>query len=151
MDLHNLLYKLESNIDNFEIENTSVSKSTIGWQIDHTLRVVNGVITQVKISNPDEYKSSFNFKRFVVFSINKIPRGKARAPKSVQATGIINKSELISQIEIAKKLVSEVYNFNEKSNFKHHYFGVLNLKQCIKFLEIHTNHHLKIIDDVLKK
>ena len=36
------------------------------------------------------------------------------------------------------------------SNFKHPYFGVLNLKMTKRFLEIHTNHHLKIIKEILQ-
>ena len=60
-----LLQQLENHIPNLEKTNSNVSNSTIGWQIDHCLLVINGVIRQVEISNPTEFKSKFNFNRFL--------------------------------------------------------------------------------------
>jgi hypothetical protein len=145
-----LVNRLESNFQNFESENSLVSKSTVGWQIDHSLRVINGIINQLKKSNSIDYKWKFNFPRLVVFTLNKIPRGKANAPKTVQSYEKIAIQDLINQIEIAKKLIMELNSLNKNLNFKHPFFGILNTKQSIKFLEIHTNHHLKIIIDILK-
>ena len=34
--------------------------------------------------------------------------------------------------------------------FRHLIFGNLNKKRTIRFLQIHTAHHLKIIQDILK-
>jgi hypothetical protein len=145
-----LVDRLEANVQNFESENSLVSKSTVGWQIDHSLRVINGIINQLKKSNSIDYKWKFNFPRLVVFTLNKIPRGKANAPKTVQSYEKIAIQDLINQIEIAKKLIMELNSLNKNLNFKHPFFGILNTKQSIKFLEIHTNHHLKIIIDILK-
>ena len=149
--LENLISNLESKIAHCDISNLEVSKSTVGWQIDHSLRVVNAIILQLKNSNQNDYKWQFNFKRLLVFSLNKIPRGKGTAPKSVQCYEKIIEQNLVILIEISKKLISELDSLPIKSNFKHPYFGVLNLKQSIKFLNIHTNHHLKIVNDILKK
>lgn len=145
-----LVNRLEANFQNFESENSLVSKSTVGWQIDHSLRVINGIINQLKKSNSIDYKWKFNFPRLVVFTLNKIPRGKANAPKTVQSYEKIAIQDLINQIEIAKKLIMELNSLNKNLNFKHPFFGILNTKQSIKFLEIHTNHHLKIINEILK-
>ena len=148
--LKTLLSELESKIEHCDVSNLDISKSTVGWQIDHSLRVVNGVISQLKNSNPEDYKWKFNFKRLLIFSLNKIPRGKATAPKSVQSFEKIFRINLINQIEISKKLIADLDNLHKNSNFKHPYFDVLNLKQTIKFLNIHTNHHLKIVNDILQ-
>ena len=51
-----ILDQLESHIPNFEKTNPRVSESTIGWQIDHSLLVINRVIDQLKGSNPENYK-----------------------------------------------------------------------------------------------
>ena len=148
-DLNSLIETLESKIEFFESTNQLISKSTVGWQIDHSLKVINAIIDTLKKSNPSNYKSNFNFKRIVVFAINSIPRGKANAPKTVRTNDEIFKQDLESQIEISKKLVTQLYTLQKNNNFLHPYFGILNLKQSIKFLKIHTHHHLKIINDIL--
>ena len=148
--LNHLITQLESKINDFETTNLEISKSTVGWQIDHSLRVIIGVISLLKKSNPDDYKWKFNFPRTIVFFVKRIPRGKANAPKNVQCSDEILKQDLKNQIETSKILILDLEELHKKSNFKHPYFDVLNLEQTIKFLNIHTNHHLKIINDILK-
>ena len=148
--LHKILLQLENHIPNLEKTNSRVSNSTIGWQIDHCLLVINGVIGQVEISNPTEFKSKFNFNRLIVFTTGKIPRGKIRAPKMVTPISIATAEELNSNIEIAKNKVSKLNNLPKNSFFKHPFLSDLNVKQTEKFLAIHTKHHLKIIEDILK-
>ncbi|MBC7642606.1 MAG: DUF1569 domain-containing protein [Flavobacterium sp.] len=149
-DLEKLVQELETNIVHKDKIKLDISKSDIAWQIDHSLKVINGIIFQLKNSNPKDYNWTFNLKRLLVFTLNKIPRGKATAPKSVQAFERIYETYLIDQIEISKKLISDIENLDKNCNFKHPYFDILNKKQTIKFLNIHTNHHLKIIKDILK-
>lgn len=148
--LHNILLQLENHIPNFEKTNSKVSTSTIGWQIDHCLLVINGVIGQVEISNPTEFQSKWNFNKFMVFTTGKIPRGKARAPKAVTPVEVASSEELKAKIELAKKNILKLATFSATSFFKHPYFNDLNVKQTEKFLTIHTKHHLKIIEDILR-
>ena len=42
----------------------------------------------------------------------------------------------------------DLETLNANSYFKHPYFGDLNLKKTLWFLNLHTNHHLKIIKDI---
>jgi hypothetical protein len=149
--LHNLLLQLENHIPDFEKTNSNVSNSTVGWQIDHCLLVINGIIGQLENSNPSEFQSKFNFKRFIVFTTGKIPRGKIRAPKVVTPVEIATLEELKFEIEIAKNNIQKLNDLPKKSFFKHPFLSNLNVKQTEKFLLIHTKHHLKIIEEVLKK
>ncbi len=148
--LHNLLLQLENHIPNFEKTNPKVSNSTIGWQIDHCLLVINGVVSQIEISNPTEFQPKFNWNRFVVFTTGKIPRGKIRAPKVVTPIDVATLEELKSKIEIAKSNIQKLNSLPKNNFFKHPFLNNLNLKQTEKFLAIHTNHHLKIIEEILK-
>ena len=149
--LSELLSQLESKIDAFETTNTKVSTSTIGWQIDHSLKVINGIISQLKVSELRKLPLRFNFAKTIIFITKTIPRGKAKAPKSVQSYDKIEKIDLRNQIELAQKLIIEFEELDNKCNFKHPYFGQLNKIETLKFLKIHTNHHLKIMNDILMK
>jgi hypothetical protein len=148
--LHKLLLQLESHIPNLEKTNSKISSSSIGWQIDHCLLVINGIINQLEMSNPSEYRPKFNFPKFIVFATGKIPRGKARAPKIVSPVDVATLEELNSKIELAKNNILKLNSFPTNAHFKHPFFNDLNVKQTEKFLKIHTNHHLKIIEDILK-
>ena len=150
--IQSLLDRLESNIPNFEKTNFAVSNSTVGWQIDHSLLVINTVVFQIKKSNPDDYKWKFNKNRFLVQTIlRKIPRGRVRAPKTVQPFEESTLEHLKSQLEITRNNVASLELLEAKNYFTHPFMGDLNLKTTIDFLELHTKHHLKIIEDILKK
>ena len=147
-----LLNQLESHIKDFEKTNPVVSNSSVGWHIEHSFLVVYAIANSLKKSNPNNYKWRFNFKRFWVLTLlKKIPRGKGKAPKSVQPVDEITLSHLKSKLEIVQNSVIELSSLEAKNYFTHPYFGNLNLKSAIDFLELHTKHHLMIIEDILKK
>jgi len=147
--LNQLIYQLENQIDNHEKLNLTVSESSIGWHLDHSLMVINGIIIQLKNSNPEQYKWRFNLSRFYIQTINKIPRGKGKAPKVVQPTEIASKEILTTKLEAARINIQELENLHQNSYFTHPYFGNLNLKNTLWFLNLHTYHHLKIINDII--
>ena len=145
-----LLLELESHISNFEKTNPKVSNSTVGWQIDHCLLVINGIIGQIEISDPLKFQPKWTFPKFMVFTTGKIPRGKAKAPKVVIPTQVATQEELLAKLAAAKNNVLKLDSFSENQFFNHPFFKDLNVKQTRKFLTIHTKHHLKIIEDILK-
>lgn len=146
-----ILDQLESYIPDFEKTNPNVSASTIGWQIDHSFLVINNVVEAIKKSNPDDYKWKFNKNRFLVHTIlRKIPRGRVRAPKAVQPFEEITAEHLKNQLKITRNNIAGLTSLESKNYFTHPFMGDLNLKTTIHFLELHTKHHLKIIEDILK-
>jgi hypothetical protein len=148
--LHHLLLQLENHVPNLEKTNPNVSISTVGWQIDHCLLVINGIISQLEISNPTAFQPKWNFPKFMVFTTGKIPRGKAKAPKVVMPIQVATQNELKAKLEAAKNNVLKLDSFSENQFFNHPFFKDLNVKQTKRFLTIHTKHHLKIIEDILK-
>lgn len=63
--------------------NTSVSSANVGWHIEHSLLVIIKMISALTASDPAQYKWKFNLARAIVFTINKFPRGKGKAPDAV--------------------------------------------------------------------
>lgn len=130
--------------------NSAVSSAPIGWHISHNLKVINNIIATMESSNPEDYKKEFSFKRLLVFVSRRIPRGKARSPKVVWPPEVIKIEDLNESLIEAKKNIQLLNKLPRKAHFKHPYFKHLNRDQTKTFLEIHTEHHLKIIRDILK-
>ena len=148
-NLENLLAEIESKISQQSVLNKSVSEASVGWHVEHILLVINGIISRLKRSNPAEFKGAFKMSRFIVFTTGIIPRGRAKSPESVVPKPFDTES-LIAHIAIAKERIKQLDEMNPNFFMEHPFFGHLKKEDTIKFLRIHTNHHLKIINDILK-
>ena len=144
-----LLNELEAHLSNHEAMNLKVSQSTVGWQIEHTLLTINGIVGAVQQSNPKDYKWKFSFIKIIILATKKIPRGKAKAPKIVVPKADIPFADLQQHLAKARETIKGLETVSKDHFFEHPYFGKLKLKETIRFLEIHTNHHLKIIRDII--
>ncbi|WP_246457507.1 DUF1569 domain-containing protein [Winogradskyella echinorum] len=142
--------QLENHIPKHETANPKVSKSTIGWQVDHSLKVINNVAKALQTSDPELYKNNFSFLGKFFFTIGFFPRGKAKAPKHVKPPEVVLEEDLRSQVLLAKSNIETLQDLDKNAFFKHPLFGNINTKRVHRFLELHTHHHLKIIDDILK-
>ena len=149
--LEKVLKDLENKIANQNAFNEKVSKSDVAWHIDHSLKVILAVTEALKKSNPTEYQWKFNFKRQLVYTLGFIPRGKGKAPKAVQSFEEITHQSIEQQFKKAAVALGELQQLDKNSNFQHPYFGSLNLKPTLKFLKLHTHHHIKIMNDIIGK
>lgn len=141
--------KIEQHLIHFNTENKGVSNRGVDWHLDHILRVMVSVTSQLKKSNPDDYIKTFNLKRDLIFLTKQIPTGRVQAPKHVNTLTKINKQEVLSLLEKVKINNSQYSKLPKNAYFNHPFFGHLNRKQTKRFLEVHTHHHLKIIDRIL--
>lgn len=149
MILTNLLFKIKNKLTFKNKINNRVSQSSVGWHLDHALKVINTVSEKTINSNPEDYKSNFNFKRLVLLNLGFFPRGKAKAPKITQPPKNILEAHVQAQLQTAHTNIKKLEKLSGNTYFNHPMFGMLNKKQTIRFLEIHTHHHLKIVSDIL--
>ena len=147
-ELKALLIELENKIQNQETINLLVSKSSVGWHIEHALLVMNLTIVSINKSNPENYKRTFNFNRLLVFVMNKIPRGKVRAPKAVQPTVDFTTASLKEHIEKSRHHLEKLSTLKANHYFEHPFMGHLNLTSTIRFIKLHTQHHFNIIKEI---
>ena len=149
--LNSLLDQLETKIAVCETSNPEISQGNVAWHIEHCLLTLDGVTKFLIQSNPKDYTWKFNLLRVVVLFRKKIPRGRAKAPKIVQPQENLNQESLLNHISQTRNAIKGLASVSKNHYFKHPYFGNLKLEQTIDFLKIHTQHHLAIMDDILKK
>ena len=142
--------QLQIHIPDYATTNTAVSSASVGWHIHHCLLVFTKISDALQHSDPALHKSSFNFKKLIVYTFKRIPRGRGKAPKTVQPQKSLLPNELQLEVQKAKDKTNALTQLNPTHYFEHPYFGNLNVKETILFLAIHTCHHLKIIRDILK-
>lgn len=78
-----------------------------------------------------------------------IPRGKGKAPDRVNKREPIHASELEEMGLKAHEAIEKLADLPKNSFFNHPYFGHLDRNAAIRFLKIHTKHHLKIIREII--
>jgi len=146
-----LVAQLETFLPQHNLINTNVSKSAVGWHIHHALLVINVIIENIKQSDPDAYRSKFSFWKTVIFAVKRIPRGKAKSPKTVQPPEASALAGIQQELDAASVSIKQLEKFTPNHFFVHPIFGKLNVPSTNTFLRIHTNHHLVIIKDIIKK
>ena len=146
-----LINELENKLPFIEQKNNTVSQVSIGWHLEHSLLALIKMISAVENSNPADYKKEFNVKLFIVLTLGKLPRGKAKAPDSVMPAGETNAETLKPLLEKARQKIDGFEKLSSDKFFKHPVFGDLRIKQARKIVAIHTKHHLQIINDIISK
>ena len=148
--LNEQLLEIESYIPHYREESAIISAANIGWHISHALITFNNICIATLASQPLNYQPKRSFYKTVIMFTGKIPRGKARAPKTVVPLYPIDEMSLREQISEAKTLSQKLAATTKDKHFSHPMFGHLNKVATIKFIGIHTAHHLAIVRDILK-
>lgn len=145
------LSEIENKIESRDVKNNEVSKADVAWHLDHMLKTINRLTDSLESSDPTVYESSFNVPRIMSLTAGLIPRGRAESPQNVRPPAIILTDDILRQLLEARKNIEKLRNLEDNANINHPVFGMLNKAQTIRFLEVHTNHHLKIVTDILKQ
>ncbi len=147
--LPHILSHLEEKLSYSDRINPAISASSVGWHIDHSLMVINQIIKNVSLSDPKEYEWKFNKLRLIIFTLNKMPRGKAKAPKAVIPIEAFNVASVRANFQIARDNIEMLKQLPANKFFVHPFFGKLNVKHTFKMIQLHSNHHLHIINDII--
>ena len=145
-----LINELETKLPFIEQKKEAVSQVTIGWHLEHSLLALIKMITAVEQSNAADYKWKFNVSRSVVLALGKFPRGRGKVPDSVKPGVEISIANITGLIAKAKQKVELFETLSKDKFFEHPYFGDLKGKQARRIIAIHTHHHIKIINDIIR-
>ncbi|MEL6537316.1 MAG: DUF1569 domain-containing protein [Bacteroidota bacterium] len=148
--LARLLDEVEYHLQHRDLQASEISDADVAWHLDHLLKVYNNLHRALASSDPATYRNNVNFTRGVVFSTGVIPRGRAQAPVSVRPPENITNEAILEQLAKARQLLTEFEAIDAKANYDHAVFGLLRRNQVVKFIRIHTHHHLKIVRDIVE-
>lgn len=141
--------EMESYLPYRDLANLEVSQASIAWQLDHSLKAIINLTEALQNSDPNDYNRNFNLSRTFVFTAGDFPRGVAQAPASVTPPEVILVETLIDQFATAKLKAGILQDLPENASYDHAQFGLLNRNEVARLIEVHTHHHLKIIEDIL--
>jgi hypothetical protein len=145
-----LIDRLESHIPHNEVADPNVSRGPVGWHIAHSLLTINVVADALVSSKPEEYQWKFDWRRSFLLAFGNIPRGKIRAPQAVQVEQAPDKAALAAQVTATREKIKALDDLQPKNFFTHPFLGKIKLKPARRFMCIHTHHHLKIIEDLVR-
>jgi len=148
--INNLLNKLEYQVNHYSKFNPAISEGNVGWHIVHSCLVINSVCGAVCKSDATKFIKKFSFKAYLVLLLNSFPRGKAKAPSFTVPSEELSPASILKSIHDAHASLALLAKAGNNQYFTHPIFGDLNTEQTFKFLGVHTNHHLKIIKDIVK-
>ena len=147
--INNLLNNLEAQIENYSSLNKAISEGNVSWHIVHSCLVINSVCAAVIKSDASKFIKKFSFKAFLVLLLKSFPRGKAKAPSFTMPSEELSTASILKSIQSSRASIEALAKAGKNQYFTHPIFGDLNTGQTFKFLGVHTNHHLKIIKDIL--
>ena len=78
----------------------------------------------------------------------KMPRGKGKAPDRTISKTEVTRDQLEISYDSALHSLNRLRDLAPDKTFKHPLFGWMLKKDTIKFIGIHTHHHLKIVRDI---
>jgi hypothetical protein len=126
-----------------------VSAVSVGWHIEHILLALIKTSEAVVKSNPGQYKWEFNWLRSILFSLNRFPRGKGKAPEIVRPKEN-ERRDLYALYDEGIIALEALKKAEPNQHFKHGTFGILNKKNTFVMMDIHLRHHLDIMKDIVK-
>ncbi len=140
---------IEHYLSQKEVANEAVSQADVAWHLDHMLKTINEISTDLINSDPDGFTPRFNVQRVVIHTTGIIPRGTAQSPPGTVPPDVVLPDSLRVQLARARENLKSISALEERAYFAHPVFDHLDRDQARRFIQIHTRHHLKIIREIL--
>ena len=130
-----------------------ISAWCLAEQIDHIVKVSASVVDVLADRNAAPVGGGLNLLGWLVLRLGWIPRGAGRSPRRFRAemTTTAELDARIAQLERSfAALPFDQLRASRVAVVPHPKFRALTPPQALRFLVVHTQHHLKIIDDILR-
>lgn len=137
-------------------QENDISSWTALQQLDHITSVNKGIISGFERirSSPAESRNGLNLMGRFILGRGKIKRGVAKSPRPFVAAQSpdheLIRQRCAEQTEFfAQADPNDIAFSTNTGTVRHPYFGKLNGNQWLRLVNVHTHHHLKIVNDIL--
>lgn len=128
-------------------KNPKVSQWSVAEQAEHSLAVIMSILKGM-LDDTLKPEGPLNLAGRFVLVFGWMPRGRIRSPKAVLPKTGGNPESIEKLARISLEMLSRLEAKPLVNGFQHPRMGWLTPERCFRFLEVHTNHHLKIIRDI---
>ena len=143
--------QLENYLNKGDLLASEISKKGIYWHVDHCVRILEGIPEAMRTSKEEDYQHKSNLSKLIIMNTGWIPRGKGKSPKHVLPDETqLDADTIHKRSDRAWHQVNSVSDLPDTAHFRHPLFGSLKRDKALRFMKIHTNHHLKIMRDIVK-
>ena len=127
-----------------------------GWcpseHLDHTVKVSASIVNRLlQLDAPAT--SGISFLGRIIMTIGRIPRGRGKAPERLRGVRVTSAdlNASLTKLEEKLSLLADAHLADKRGPIvPHPRFGGLRPNQALRFAAVHNDHHLRIIDDILK-
>ncbi len=130
-----------------------VSSWSISQQLDHILKVAKSTLQVIVAGKALDNVKPINLKGRLVLAVGFIPRGFAKAPERLYGVAT-SSNELLALLEDVRALLERIgepaFEAKEIAVVRHPIFRGLTPEQTLRFVVVHTRHHLKIVRDIAR-
>jgi hypothetical protein len=133
--------------------NERVSAWCLAEQIDHVTKVTASVVEVLADANAPPLSRGLNFVGRLLLLSGWIPRGVGKSPRRLTGTPVPTPdldAALARLVAAFDALPFERLRASRVPIVRHPKFGGLTPPQALRFLVVHTKHHLKIVDEILR-
>jgi len=129
----------------------AISGWSIGEQVDHVLKVLDRSLGLL-LTSDEALPKGINLAGRLLLAVRRLPRGVGKSPAALRGAER-PAGELRAQLDRIAPLLDRVRDDAERFArpapvYPHPYFGGLTAAQAIRFLAVHTDHHLRIVADI---
>ena len=133
---------------------SKISAWTPAEHLDHLIKVSTSLINRLLERDVEPLARGISVVGRVILTVGRIPRGRGRSPerlRGARATADALRAAL-DEFETALAALDATHLDGKRGAIvPHPRFGGLTPAQALRFAAIHNDHHLRIIEDVLRQ
>jgi hypothetical protein len=128
-----------------------VSAWSVGEQVDHMLKVLDAALARLE-GGADPVPGGINLVGRICLGLGRLPRGVGKSPARLRAEQR-QATELAATLSVVRERCARLGGRDElwrdrRALVRHPYFGALDARRTLRFLTVHTDHHLRIVADI---